>query len=291
MMEDNALQLVKKENPLLKKTSIIPGDTVRLPSRGAFYINGELDPEVINGEIMIKPMTVTDEIIMRSPDMLFQGTAIEHVIRRCAPQVLKPLSLLVKDVDFILTHLRKISYGPTMNIKWGCRDEETETCINAYKDKERKPDEYVIPIDSFIRKSKEMSNEDLGNFTVPLQNGLRVKLRPMAFDDFLKMQQRNINDLSIDDIKEMTIEAYASIILQIDDVTDSSMIKEWIREADRPLVDEIDAAMEKISSSSWGVDFDYKIKCKKCGKEKELVTQLNPMYFFMQPSNRETKKK
>lgn len=291
MSEDTAIQIVKRENPLLKKISVIPGDSVRLPSRGAFYINGELDPEVINGEIIVKPMTVTDEIIMRSPDMLFQGTAIEHVIKRCAPQVLKPMSLLVKDVDFILTHLRKISYGPTMTVKWGCKDTETEACINAFKDKDRKADEYVIPLDSFIRKSKEISNEDVGNFTVNLQNGLKVKLRPMSFENFITMQQRNSTEFTVEDIQQLTLDAYASVILQIDDVTDTDFIKEWIKEADRPLVDEIDAAMEKIGANSWGLDFKYNVKCKKCGKEQDMVTQLNPIYFFMQPSNRETKKK
>ena len=96
-------------NPLLDRLNRMPGETIRLPSLGQFYEHGELEEGVVNGEIVLNPMTMTDEIMMKSPDMLFQGTAIERVFQRCSPQIKKPLDLLSSDVDFILTHLRKIS--------------------------------------------------------------------------------------------------------------------------------------------------------------------------------------
>jgi hypothetical protein len=88
-------ELEARPNPLLEKLKKkIPGETFRLPSRGLFYTNGELDPEVENGEIVIYPMTTVDELALRSPDMLFQGTAITQVIRRTVPQILKPERLI-----------------------------------------------------------------------------------------------------------------------------------------------------------------------------------------------------
>src|ERR1700752_4066346 len=120
------MPIEENQNPLIKKISkIIQGNTIRLPSKGVFYKSNELDPEVKDGEIVLYPMTTLDEIIIRTPDMLFQGTAIEKIISRCAPQVKKPLELFAKDVDYILVMLRKLSYGDDIIIKFTC-----PTCID-----------------------------------------------------------------------------------------------------------------------------------------------------------------
>jgi hypothetical protein len=108
------------DNPLLRRFTHIPPETFRLPSGGVFYQNGELDPEVVNGEVIVHPMTAVDEIAIRSPDMMFQGTAVEKVFRRCIPQVKKPLELLTNDVDYLLVCLRMVTYGSTLDLNWEC---------------------------------------------------------------------------------------------------------------------------------------------------------------------------
>jgi hypothetical protein len=94
-------------NPLLHKIRI-PGETIRLPSRGIFYTPGVLIDDVINGEIHVYPMTTIDELILKSPDKIMSGDAIAEIFSRCVPQVLNTKRLLAKDVDFILITLKKI---------------------------------------------------------------------------------------------------------------------------------------------------------------------------------------
>lgn len=108
------------DNPLLRRFSHMPPETFRLPSGGVFYTDGELDPEVVNGEVIVHPMTAIDEITIKSPDMMYQGSAIEKVFRRCIPQILKPKKLLAKDVDYLLVCLRIVTYGKTLNLTWEC---------------------------------------------------------------------------------------------------------------------------------------------------------------------------
>ena len=110
----------KRENPLLKRKNKFPGETYRLPSKGLLYFNGELDEEVKDGEVIIYPMTTLDEIYMKTPDMLFQGTAIDTVFKRCIPQIKQPLNLLSNDVDYLLAALRKVSYGNHILINHNC---------------------------------------------------------------------------------------------------------------------------------------------------------------------------
>ena len=57
-----------------------PAIYLRLPSNGEFYPPGSIDMPV-NKEIPIFPMTAIDEITYRTPDALFNGTAVVNVIQ------------------------------------------------------------------------------------------------------------------------------------------------------------------------------------------------------------------
>jgi hypothetical protein len=111
--------MTTNQNPLLQKIKI-PGKRFRLPSRGLFYTQGELEDGVVDGEIIVYPMTSIDEMYLRSPELLFNGEAIDIVIKRCCPEIKKPLQLVSKDVDFILACLRVVSYGNSYTIKTKC---------------------------------------------------------------------------------------------------------------------------------------------------------------------------
>src|SRR3569832_318234 len=107
MTMDKNEQLIALKTKLHKRTNqnTLPGQTYRLPSLGK-YPEGVLSDDVVNGELVLHPMSTLDEIYLKTPDMLFQGTAIEQVFARRVPQVLKPLELIPKDVDYILSALR-----------------------------------------------------------------------------------------------------------------------------------------------------------------------------------------
>ena len=66
------------ENPLLSKLNM-PGATFKLPSCGLFYTSGEITPDVVDGEVHVQPMTGYDELLLKSPDMLFSGQGVNKV--------------------------------------------------------------------------------------------------------------------------------------------------------------------------------------------------------------------
>lgn len=274
------------DNPLIKRLNKIPGLTVRLPSAGLFYINGELDEEVKSGEVLLYPLTATDELMMRSPDMLYQGTTIEAVFNRCAPQIKKPLELLVADVDYILTNLRKISYGTHIPIRYMCE------CITDDDEKERievaGEDEYLIPVDHFISNSKELDRKTFNtNFKVTLSNGQEVTTQPVRFSDFIKLNQ--VREEEFEDaefVNEYVSDNLTAITSKVDDVTDRAMIKEWYKLLPRLEVERIKSKLN--AQADWGIEFKYTITCRHCNKERELTHHLNPVYFFTLPSSPET---
>lgn len=274
----------KKEisNPLLSRLNRMPGESIRLPSLGRFYKNKELSDETTNGEIVLYPMTMTDEIMMKSPDMLFQGTAIERVFQRCSPNIKKPLDLLTSDVDFILTCLRRISFGPTVEIPF--------TCSNP---KCKHENEVNIPLEYFTLNSKELDNESVEKFIVvtPTANQT-VRLRPIKFSDFLMMQQFNTETLNEPAVlEEYVLNSFAAIIESVDEVENIGdeghhMIMEWLNALPRADTQVITEAVSKLQD--WGPTFRYKAKCNKCGHSNELTTELNPTAFFIPPSNPKT---
>lgn len=271
------------QNPLIYKmlkSNAIPGTTFRLPSKGLPYTNDELSPEVKDGEVIVYPMSTLDEIYLKSPDMLFQGTAVEKTISRCCPQVLKPLELLAKDIDYILTCMRQVSYGNILTVPYDCECEKAKTV------------ELQIPISEFLSKTKTMSDKNSKKLTFEL-DGFLLKTKYVRFGEMIKLNQENVlgdaDDTNPDVIFETFIKNISANIESIDDVTDSPMIIEFMKAQQRSFQM---AVLKKIQDiNNWGVNFEYKFTCKYCDKPKTTLVALNPVSFFTEPSSQDQSNK
>ena len=255
-------------NPLLERARI-PGETFRLPSRGLFYKNGELDPSVEDGEVHVHAMTAFDEIVIRSPDKLFSGEAVEEVFQRCIPDVKKPKELFAKDVDFLMVCLRKVTYGGELEIQ------HTHTCEGA------KEHTYSISVDNFIRNAKVIDPTTINSiFQFELENGQQVTIHPAKFKDAVKMMQAlDLEETDPEVIHKRSVESIVSIISDVDGINDPRMIAEWINAVPARWIHKLTEAVEK--ASDWGPDFETKAVCKDCGEEMDVNAPLNPVAFFI----------
>ena len=257
-------------NPLLQRIQL-PGETFKLPSCGLFYKSGELDPSVTDAEVHVHPMTVLDEIMIKTPDLLFSGKAVEEVFGRCIPQVLRPLELLAKDVDFLMLCLRKVSYGTTLEL-------ETVHAECEAEDPKRHP--YNIDITTFISGTKRIDPTTIAkDYTVTLPNDQVVKMQPVRFADFVKlMQAQDDEKMDAAGQVQVLVDSLARIIISVDEITEHSMIAEWLKAIKPEYLNKLNQQLE--DTLSWGPDFKYKIECKDCGKAQEVVAPLNPLAFF-----------
>jgi hypothetical protein len=272
-----------KENPLLSKMkNVIQGTTIGLPSKGLFYDNGELEEGVVNGEIVLYPMTTLDEIIIRTPDMLLQGTAIEKVLLRCAPAIKKPADLFFRDIDYILVMLRLISYGDKTTIPVQC-----PSCLTDAEEGEVVPHiEYPISMDHFIKKSKALELEDIEkNYVLTLSNSMVIYLRPSKYAEMMNMYKINDDSKSSEEIEEAITTSILAVIKRVDDVSDREFIKEWLKQLPITLMREIIARISE--ANNWGLDFSYNITCKDCKTKHNISYILNPVSFFTLPSSQE----
>ena len=105
-------------NPL-KQYFRRPAMYLKLPSKGKFYDAGTIQmPE--SGELPIFPMTANDEVVSKTPDALYNGSAVVEIIRSCVPNILNPDKLSGMDLDAVLIAIRAASVGSEMDIESVC---------------------------------------------------------------------------------------------------------------------------------------------------------------------------
>jgi hypothetical protein len=265
----------QKVNPLLERIHF-PGETFQLPSRGVFYGHGELADHVKDGEVRVLPMTTIDELQMKSPDMLFSGAAIVEVFSRCIPDVLDPMRLFAKDIDFLMICLRKVSYGDEIQITY-----DHECKMDA--DGKPIPDEhsYIANITSMISGARQL--DPTKKFVLTFENEQVVTMSPIRFGDFLALSQKSSEardqKATPEAVKRHIFDITASLIDNVDGVDDKEFILEWLNVLPRNLVQRLSDAVDQ--TANWGPSYDVEIKCKSCGKKIKVEIPLNPLHFFM----------
>lgn len=256
-------------NPLMQRLQI-PGETFRLPSQGLFYNDGELREDVKDGEVHVFPMTAYDEIIFKTPDMLLSGRAIDDVFARCIPQVVKPRLLLSKDVDYLITCLRVITFGPEITLTY------THDCKDA------KPHDYKTSLQTILRQAKAIDPTTMASvYAVKMDNGQEVKLRPTVFNTILELNQNldqsdEANTLIA--IQGNIMKVLIDMIESVDGITKRDQITEWVSALPAGWVRFLSESIDKVSD--WGVEFKAEVKCKDCGETMYMPFSANPVSFF-----------
>jgi hypothetical protein len=246
----------------------MPGETFRLPSGGLFYEPGILSEKVVDGEFHVFPMTAIDEIALKTPDLLFSGEAVTQIFNRCIPDVLQPKKLLAKDVDFLLICLKKVSFGPLMEMTYNHKCGESA-----------KENHYMIPVDQFLKRAKRIDPSRVGSdFSVTLINGQIVSMEPISFEGYIELMQAEDKDISLEKQVARLCLSVSKVIKSVDNVTDKKQIQEWLTKIPPVLMKQITECIEK--TTEWGPDFIATIKCRDCGQEVQVQAPLNPLAFF-----------
>ena len=147
-------------NPL-KQYFRRPAIYLKLPSQGKFYPEGTIN-FTDNGEIPIYPMTAIDEITSKTPDALFNGTAMVDLIKSCAPNIIDPWQMPITDMDPILIAIKIASLGNDMEINSQCPKCSAE---NTYS----------------VNLSGILSQMKPANYDIDLELGeLKIKFKPLT---------------------------------------------------------------------------------------------------------------
>jgi hypothetical protein len=271
-------------NPL-RKHFRQPAIHVRLPSQGKFYPNGALIMSP-NGEIPVLPMTAVDEITSRTPDALFNGSAVADIIGSCIPAIRDPWSIPTIDLNALLISVRLASYGHKMEISSICpacqHENELELDLRTVMDRLEIPD-YERPL----------TVGDLTVSFIPLTYRQVNENNKMQFEDQKLAQAVNGADLpeeermkmlgdSFRKITNLTIHALSLSIRNIKTadalVTDQTHIEEFLHNCEK-------AMFEKIRDHAINLRQKAEIKplnieCSECSHKYLQEFSLDMSNFF-----------
>lgn len=273
------------DNPLSKYFRV-PGIAVRLPSGGNFQPQGNVH-FTPNGDLPVLPMRGGDELLMKSPDALMSGQAIEECIRSCVPNIMNPQALPTPDVDALLLAIRAATYGDQMDIECECPKCKTE---NAYG----------FSISSLLDTAQPLADE----YPVRLSNEVVVYLKPFdlvtstqigtaTFQEARKIQIMDQSDAPEEEKQKALTESFKiishmntksivrSIMLVLvpeGQVTDKNHIFQFMSNIPAEWTKKIEEQMKIINET--GIQKKQMVVCKKCEAEFETTIEFDPSNFF-----------
>lgn len=290
----------------LKKYYRKPSLFIELPSGLNFYSKeffGDQDLSSLR-EVGVMPMTTMNELMLKNPESLINGVAIEELIKDSTTlSQVNPKHLFKCDVDALLTGIKIASQGSIQEIELTCPNPKCKHESTFSRD--------LKQVLASIKKHEP-------EYPVTLKNvpDITIYLKPSTFEDNLILEanafeeqkkitqiKKNINEMTrtqeieeedeikfltmiheiFRDITMSTIHIYANAVLKIVDVegeefTDREEIIEFLNQLDTDSFSTIRENLEEINSL--GLDDLEKVQCSECEHEWTHPFDTNPTDFF-----------
>lgn len=261
-----------------------PAVYIKLPSGGKDYSPDMIDmPE--NGELPVFPMTAIDEVTSRTPDALFNGTALAELVKSCIPAIKDPWQISSNDMDAILIAIKAASSGDMLEIETSCPKCEDASNYNVS----------LLPILSTLKPGDYETTLDIGD--------LSIKFKPLRYKDmnqaalaqfdiqrtFTTLENITSDDernrISKDALEKITFLTMDLLSKSIEYITtpnttveDKEFILDFLRNCDRN-----NFILVRDHNAKLRTDTEIKplhIKCASCDHEYTQAFTLSPVDFF-----------
>lgn len=274
------------QNPLSKHFRQ-PKIYIKLPSGGKFYPEDSLEIGV-SGEVPIYPMTVKDELLLKTPDALMNGNSIAEMIKSCCPSIKDPWSMPLVDLDPVLIAIRLASYGEGMSM--------TSTCTHC-----QHSNEHEIDLRRVLDNLKPIADYEKKNVI----NGLTFRVQPQTFKEInlantIAFEQQKIvavvenSTLSAEEklkqfeesfkrLTELNINTLVNCIKTItteegEVVADRNMIMDFLEHIDKTTYDNIQELVSSIVKANALEPME--VTCEECEQSYKIVLDFNQANFF-----------
>jgi hypothetical protein len=162
------------ENPL-QKYFRQPAIYIKLPSNGRWWKDSAIDLPV-NSELPVYPMTSRDEIVLKTPDALMNGSGVAEVMQSCVPNIKNPWEMPSVDMDAVLIAVRIASYGHNMDFD--------STCPHCSHENRHTKD---------LRDS--LAAIQMPDYDTPVEvDHLTIKLKPTRYQESNRSKQINFEE-------------------------------------------------------------------------------------------------
>jgi hypothetical protein len=269
----------------------VPGLHIRLPTNGAFMPLGSVELTQA-GDLPVFPMRAADEMLLKSPDALMSGYAIEKLIESCVPGIKLPRAISSPDLDVLLLAIRAATFGEKMPLTANCPNCGTEN-------------EFECDLSAMLATVKDIEpdlsvrlTDDLVAYIRPynLENATQMALT--TFEEMLKAQNlegstadqrlRSASmNTSFERITKLNLEMLADCVIKVvvpeGETKDRKEIRAFIADARRDWVTKLDNRLKEVNER--GVDKKIEVRCSNCSNEWKTDVEFNPATFFASGSS------
>lgn len=272
------------ENNPLKQYFRRPGIYLKLPSGGLGYEPGIIDfPET--GELPIYPMTAIDEITSKTPDALYNGSAVAEIIASCVPSIKQPWKINSVDLDAILVAIKIATNGSEMEIETTCAEcnEDSKFGVNLsiVLNKFKSGDyESGLVLDQLKIKFRPLTYKALSESSIKqfeIQKHI-IMLNKMEDSPEKDAKANEVLKLITDSTINVLVDTVDCIITPETIVNDRDFIMEYIRNTDKKDFEAIRDHSVQLRESTQTQPLH--ITCTHCKHEYDQPFTLNVSDFF-----------
>jgi NADH dehydrogenase/NADH:ubiquinone oxidoreductase subunit G len=225
-----------------------PALWVKLPTLGKWYTNGEVTFNE-RQEVQVFGITAIDEIMLNTPDALFNGHALETVINSCIPEVHDVKRLSQPDLDALFLGIK----SATNNGK----HEMTRTCVQC-----KHENTFDIQCNQLLDSMTYIEDSDT---VINIDGDIKVHIKPYDFEMRSLLIQHQLEERKALSIIEKNI-------------TDNNLEK----------ADQFARSLEKMSRLSFRLIADSVTAIEILGKDRQFVDNKEHIAEWMTNVNKST---
>lgn len=273
----------KPTNPLARYFRM-PGVHVPLPTNGAFMPPNSIN-FTMNNEVPVYPLRASDEMLLKTPDALMSGFAIENLLQSCVPAILTPREVSTPDLDVLLMAIRAASTGEMITLQPEC------PACKAVTEKHWSLGHTLATIQNIEPENPVRLADDVVVFLRPHNLRNATRMGNVSFEEARKVQgvedapmaersaqvsasMRRLTDLSTETLADCVIK----VVVREGTVTSRSSIEEFISNIPNGWTQQMQAKLDEINKR--GIDKHYPVTCAACGHEWQGEIEFNPSTFF-----------
>lgn len=267
----------------------LPGLNVTLPTGGAFLPKDMFTPNE-DGTVPILPMTAADEYLLKNPDALLSGFAIQKMLESCVPAIKNPALISTPDLDVLLLAIRTVTYGENMEVSTKCPKCERMNDFQAHLpsligNMEPIPHEVDVRLsDEVVAYIRPYSFSNASQVSLMTYNETRrlqaINVDPETTDEIREREQRT----SLQKITDLQKNILATCVIRV--VTPNATVEspehigEFMSNIPRDWSGRIEKRINEIMQL--GMDKSVGVKCQAvpCGHEWETQIEFDPSSFF-----------
>lgn len=261
-----------------------PAIYLTLPSKGKYWPAGSIDlPE--NGQIPVFPMTIKDELVLKTPDALLNGQGTVDTLKSCCPNIKDAWQIPACDLDAILVAIRLASYGEELELSSACPSckEENEHIVDlkVLLDSMEVPTFDIIPIDNLKIQFKPQSFKNV-NTAQLISFETQQLINTITASDLSESEKTTRFNEMFPRITELNVQSIAesieSITVDETEVTNIEHIKEFLNNCDRKVFDALKKHVEELANINKIKPFD--VECSECQAKYQTNLTFEFSNFF-----------